>query len=175
MYEKGALIVYGGTGVCRVEDIGPLSMRGADAKRLYYVLKPLYQDGSIYVPVDGKVFMRNVISRAEAERLIDMIPGIRAEARHDSNFNQLAAYYQQVLGSHDCADLIELTMSIYAKKLYMEGRNKKFGQVDSRFMRRAESLLYGELAVALDIPPDEVQTYVAKRVEAIKARGGKKA
>lgn len=175
MYEKDALVVYGGTGVCRVADITSLSMKGADGKRKYYVLKPLYQDGTIYAPVEGKVFMRDVISRAEADRLIDMIPTIRAEAHHDRNFNQLAAYYQQVMGSHDCADLIELAMSIYAKKQYMESQNKKFGQVDARFMRRAEGLLYGELAVALELPPEQVQDYISRRVEAARGTESKKA
>ncbi len=164
MYQIGELIVYGGTGVCRVEGIETQKQKGAAEPRDYYLLKPLYQDGTIRIPVDTKVFMRPVISRGEAEGLIDAIPGINAEAYHDRNFTQLAAHYQQALGSHECADLIELVMSIYAKKQYVESRKRKFGQVDARFMKRAENLLYGEFSVALGIPFDEVQGYIAKRV-----------
>ena len=134
MYQIGDLIVYGGTGVCRVE------------------------------AVDTKVFMRPVISREEAEKLIDAIPGMSAEVYHDRNFTQLAAHYQEALGSHSCSDLIELVMSIYAKKQYVESRKRKFGQVDARFMKRAENLLYGEFSVALGIPFDDVQGYIAGRV-----------
>ncbi len=164
MYQIGDLIVYGGTGVCRVEAIEAQKLRGSAEERQYYVLKPLYQDGIIRIPVDTKVFMRPVISREEAEKLIDAIPNINAEAYHDRNFTQLAAHYQQALGSHECADLIELVMSIYAKKQYVESKKRKFGQVDARFMKRAENLLYGEFSVALGIDFDDVQSYIASRV-----------
>lgn len=124
MYQVGELIVYGGTGVCRVEAVETPQQRGPEAGRQYYLLKPLYQDGTIRIPVDSKVFMRPVISRQEAEALLDAIPGMHAEACHERNFTQLAA----------------------------------------RFMKRAETLLYGELSVALGIPFEEVQPYISSRI-----------
>ena len=69
MFQQGDLIVYGNTGVCRVEGFGtpdPMDRSG----RQYYQLKPLYQDGVIYTPVEGgKVPMRPVMS-AEAARAL---------------------------------------------------------------------------------------------------------
>lgn len=164
MYQIGDLIVYGNTGVCRVEAVETPRHRPGEEERQYYLLRPLYQDGTIRIPVDTKVFMRPVISREEAEKLIDAIPGINAEVYHERNFTQLAAHYQEALGSHECSDLIELVMSIYAKKQDAESKKRKFGQVDARFMKRAESLLYGEFSVALGIPFDDVQGYIASRV-----------
>ena len=78
MYTVGELIVYCGTGVCRVEAIEEKTQPDGSA-RGYYRLKPLYQSGTISVPVDGKVFMRPVISREEAEALIDELPTMPAE------------------------------------------------------------------------------------------------
>ena len=164
MYQIGDLIVYGSTGVCRVEAVETPRHRPGEEERQYYLLRPLYQDGTIRIPVDTKVFMRPVISRDEAEKLIDAIPGMNAEVYHERNFTQLAAHYQEALGSHECSDLIELVMSIYAKKQDAESKKRKFGQVDARFMKRAESLLYGEFSVALGIPFDDVQSYIASRV-----------
>lgn len=164
MYQIGDLIVYGSTGVCRVEAVETPRHRPGEEERQYYLLRPLYQDGTIRIPVDTKVFMRPVISREEAEKLIDAIPGMNAEVYHERNFTQLAAHYQEALGSHECSDLIELVMSIYAKKQDAENKKRKFGQVDARFMKRAESLLYGEFSVALGIPFDDVQGYIASRV-----------
>ncbi len=46
----------------------------------------------------------------------------------------------------------------------MESQRRQFGQVDARFMKRAEDMLYGELSVALDIPKDQVQAYIGRRV-----------
>ena len=37
--------------------------------------------------------------------------------------------------------------------------------VDERYMKQAERLLYGELSAALGIPFEEVQPYIARRVE----------
>ena len=37
--------------------------------------------------------------------------------------------------------------------------------MDERYLKRAEELLYGELAVALDIPREEVAGYIAAEAE----------
>jgi len=167
LYEKGERVVYGSAGACQVEDVVPRCLDGRGKERLCYILRPLYSDYSITVPVDSdKVFMRPVMSRGEAERLIDTIPGIRATAYHNRVLRQLTEHYEEYLKTHDCADLLELTMSIYAKKQAAEQQKRKFGAVDERFMKRAEDLLFGELAAALDIPRDEVSSYIEHRLQA---------
>ena len=168
MYQVGDLIYYGNTGVCKVTDISPSSLPGATAGQLYYTIKPLYQECVIYAPVDSeKVFIRPVISREEAERLIDQIPSIRAEAYHGRVISELAQHYESALRTHDCGNLIEMTMSIYAKKRTAEAQKRKFGMVDERFMKRAEELLFGELAAALDMDREKVPAYIATRVDAL--------
>ena len=39
---------------------------------------------------------------------------------------------------------------------------KKLGAIDERFMKEGEALLFGELAAALDIQPQEVPRYIQK-------------
>ena len=39
--------------------------------------------------------------------------------------------------------------------------------MDERYKKQAERLLYGELAAALEIPFDEVESYIARRVEVL--------
>jgi CarD family transcriptional regulator len=167
MYQPGELVVYGNTGVCRVEEVTRPNMTGADREKLYYLLKPLQQDGVIYTPVEsnGKVPIRSVISEAEAEALIDLIPTIRAEAYHGTTLQALAQHYQDAVRTHDCRDLLELLRSIYAKRRQAEAQNRRLGMVDERFMKQAERLLYGEFSAALGIPEDAVEPYIAQRVE----------
>ena len=170
MFQPGDLVVYGTTGVCRVEEITKPNLTGADRNRSYYLLKPLYQDGVIYTPAEGgKVPMRPVISAGEAEALIDLIPSIHAEACRAPTLQALAQHYQSAVRSHDCRDLVELMMSIYAKQKQAEAQKRRLGMVDERYMKQAERLLYGELSIALDIPFEEVQPYIARRVEGISA------
>ena len=166
MYQTGELILYGGTGVCRVTDIVAKKFGRTEPEKLFYVLTPLYQSGTITTPVEnGKVFTRPVITRDEALSLIDSIPGIEAEAYHNQNLQQLENHYKHELESHYCRDLLRLTMSTYRKKQEREQAKLKFGAVDRRYMERAENLLFGELAVALDIEKDSVQSFIEDRLQ----------
>lgn len=168
MYQPGDKIIYGSTGVCKVkETVSKEIEKGLE--KLFYVLEPLYQDGVIMIPVDTKVFMRPVITKEEALALIDKIPTMQTAAYHNSVLRELEEHYSAYLKSHDCGDLIELAMSIYAKKQDLASQHRKFGAVDERFMKRAEDLLDGELAVALDIDKSQVGAFISARVDAVKA------
>ena len=164
MFKKGDLIIYGNIGICRVDDISTREFSGADEGKLFYSLKPLFQDCDISTPVDNNVFMRPVISRQEAEKLIDMIPSIEPEPYYTRVIRELTDHYEQYMSTHDCKDLIELVMSIYEKKQQIESSNRKFGEVDKNFLNRAESLLHEEFSVALGIPKEKVQNYIAERI-----------
>lgn len=165
MYQVGELVLYGNTGVCKITEISSKELPGTNATQLYYTMKPLHQECMIFTPVDNKkVFMRPVISKHEAERLIDTIPGMETQIYHSSVMSELTQHYEASFQTHDCADLIVLTMSIYAKKRSMEEQKRRFGAVDERFMKRAEELLFSELAAALGIARDDVPGYIEKRV-----------
>ncbi len=162
MYQTGDLILYGRTGVCKVEDITSTKQRGGEEQR-YYVLKPLYQSCNITVPVDStRVFSRPIISKEEAQRVIAIIPSVKPEAYHNRNLNQLRDHYKACMETYDCVDLVKLTMSLYVKKQEAAAQKRKFGAVDERFMKEAEELLFGELAAALGIEKDEVRGYIAE-------------
>lgn len=165
MYHTGELVVYGTTGVCRVEGVARPETPGRASGTLYYLLKPLQQDGVIYTPVDsGKVPMRPVMTAQEAEALIDRIPTMEAEAVYSPTLQALAQHYQDLLRTSDCQDLLRLTMSIYTKQQAALAKKKRLGLVDERYMKQAERMLHGELAAALGIPFEEVQPYIARRV-----------
>jgi CarD family transcriptional regulator len=167
VYQLGDLILYGGTGVCRVAEIVSKKPSRTEPERLYYVLEPLYQTGSITTPVEnGKVFTRPVISREEANALIDQIPTIQVEAYYNQNLQQLESHYRAEMEGHSCLDLLRLTMSTYQKKTERERAKLKFGAIDRRYMERAEALLFGELAVALGIARESVRSYIQDRLQA---------
>lgn len=165
MYQVGERIVYGETGVCEVAAITERTVASGQ-KKPCYTLKPLYQTCTIYTPVDNtKVFMRPVISRDEALRLVSLIPSMQAQAYHSRVQREIVEHYESALQTHECEDLIELTMSIYAKKQEAISQNRRVSAVDERFMRRAEDLLFGELAVALEIPREDVADYISRQIQ----------
>ena len=71
MFEKGDYVVYGTKGVCQVEEITELDMKGTAEGRLYYVLRPCFQKGStVFTPVDSdKTAMRAVMSEKDIRKL----------------------------------------------------------------------------------------------------------
>lgn len=165
MFQPGEKIVYGTTGVCTVQEVTPRDdLPGTAPGTLYYALEPLSGSGVIYLPVDAPVFMRPVITRQEAEALVARIPEMAAEAYHQRNLQMLRNHYQEVLQSHDCEKLLEMTMSIHVKEKQAIKAGRRLGQIDARFQKRAEELLWGELAVALEIPVEEVPRYIQGKV-----------
>ena len=67
--------------------------------------------------------------------------------------------------THDCDDLVQLIKTIYGKNRERTAQGKKPARTEAEYMKRAEELLHGELAAALDIPYDEVQPYIANRMQ----------
>lgn len=170
MYQIGDWIYYGNVGACQVTGIRKMKIPGMEQEHLYYSLQPFEDSCSISTPADtGKVFMRPLISKDEAEKLISAIPDIDAQAYHNPVLRQLSEHYEAVLNTHDCRKLVQMTMSIYLKKQEAIRSKRKLGAVDERFMKKAEDLLYGELAVALGIEKKQVPDYIAARLEDGKA------
>jgi len=166
MFQPGELVVYGSTGVCRVEEIVSMDQPGVSRGKRYYLLKPLWQDGVIYAPVDSKkVLMRPVISREEAEALIDQMPAIQAAVCRGSTAQALAQQYQTAVRDGGHQALIEMMKAIHYKQSQAELKNRRLGMIDERYMKQAERMLYGELATALDIGFDEVEPYIASRID----------
>ncbi len=166
MYQAGQLILYGKTGVCRVDGIASRAAPKEEAARLYYVLHPLYQSGSILAPVEnvdsGVIFTRPIMSRDEAQAFIRTLPTLKSEPYYNQNLSQLREHYREQLGSLSGRDLALLICSIYRKKQEAAAGKRKLGAVDQQFMDEAEGLLYGELAAALSIDRDAVKSYINK-------------
>jgi len=166
MYQTGQFVFYGKTGVCRVESVTSRPIPKEKSAQLYYVLRPLYQNISIWIPVEnvdsGRVFSRPIMNRDEAQAFIESLPALKSEPYYNHNLGQLREHYRDQLGSLSGRELALLICSIYQKKQKATAGKKKLGAVDQQFMDEAENLLYGELAAALDIGRGEVKDYISK-------------
>lgn len=169
MYQVKDYVVYGNEGVCQVEAIEMMDFTKSGKERPYYVLQPVNRNGKVYTPVDTKVFIRPVISRETAEDLIKQIPSIKAKTGGPTNAAILKNKYTETLQENNCEDLIQLIKSIYHKGSVAEEKNKKMGQTDKFFLRKAEDLLYGEFAVVFNMSQGKVREYVEGKVDEITA------
>lgn len=168
MYEAGELIVYGGVGICRVEDVGKLAhpIPGQDKNRLYYTLSPLREGGVVYTPVDTTVFMRPVMSRREAEQLLENLPQVSELELDSVDYRQLADNYRAVLHTYRMEDLLRLLKTVWLRQCRCREQKKTLGKVDRQFQQTAERFLCEELSCALGIAPDAVEAYIQQRLDA---------
>ena len=163
MFKVGDKVVYGLTGVCEIIDICENELiRGS--RRKYYVLNPIFQQNNIiYAPVDNdKLFIRNIITKEEADNLISKIPDIIKEIDYDITN---AEDYKRELEAHKNESLVKLTALIYEKRLVAHSNKKRLNTSDEKFMHIAEHLLFGELSAALQIEYDAVEEYIKQKLE----------
>ena len=106
--------------------------------------------------------MRYVVSKKEANALIDSIPSIIENFSVDVEITR--EEYVEKINKHDLKDLVELTSFIYSKKLNVVKLKKHLNAIDEKYMKIGENLLFGELAEVLEIPLSEVQDYIEKRI-----------
>ena len=160
MYQVGEKIIYGENGVCTVEKIEPLAMSGAPKDKLYYHLTPLVGSGTYFTPVDSGAYMRPVMSREEAEALIDAMPGIAPAICNDNRFNHVDAFYKELFRLHSCEALVAIVKGLRSR---MAERKTRSSRAEAT-MRRAKDMLHGELSVALGINIQDVESYIQERI-----------
>ena len=139
MFHVGEFVVYGSQGVCKVTDVGCLNLPGAPDDRLYYTLEPCHiLGGKVFTPVDNqKAIIRPVISKDEAITLIDDMTDIETLWVPDERKRE--SYYKDAL--------------------------RKVTTGDEKYLHLAESNLYGELAVALDMEQEQVKQFIIDRIK----------
>lgn len=166
MYQKGEYVMYASTGVCKVEDIAELdNIPGKEKGALYYKLTPVYGTGNIYIPIDTTVYMRPVLTKQQADALIDQLPYIEECTYAAKDQRDLAEHYRASIRAHEYKQLVGMLKAIYQKHKKLEESGRKLGKADVEYMKQAQALLHGELAVVLGIPFEQVPEYIAARIE----------
>ena len=160
MFEKGDYVIYGSNGICRVQDVTTLDIPGVDKNRKYYLLKPVYTSAStVYTPVDTEgTLLRPALSKEEADSLIQSIPEIPLIPL--ASEKTLEKTYKEYMRSNNCKAWVQLIKTIYRRKENRMMNGYKATALDSRYFSLAETSLYGELAVALNKPREEIKSYI---------------
>ena len=148
MYEVGEYIVHPGQGVCKVEGI-------AENPTAVYELMPIGQRHPMKIsfPVASEAKLRPVLSREEAQELIDQYPTIPVEDFRDRS-NAL------------CRDTVRIVKTFRARIAQTKANNKKPPAAYERILKQASERSLSELAIALDTTPEDVMVLFQNSVEA---------
>ena len=136
MYAIGEYLVHPGQGVCRVEGV-------TEGPQAVYQLLPIGKRHPIYIsfPIANEGRLRPVLSRAEAEQIIDDYPSIQVE-QYQARNNSLEEEHEEI-----------------------SARNKKPPVAYERILKEARERSSAEIAVALGCTPEDVFAIFEQRME----------
>ena len=164
MFNIDDYVIYGGNGVCKVTDIGVPEISRFDCEKEYYTLEPVYESGKIFAPVDNnKVVMRRVITKEEADDLINSIPSVEVNWVEDMKDREHE--FKDIIHHYDCRGFVNIIKTIIERKKKCSSVGKKISVSDTNYLKRAQEYLCGEFAIALNIPKDTVNTYIENRLK----------
>ena len=154
--------MYGNTGVCKIEDIGPLSIGSSDKE--YYTLVPVYgRNSKLYTAVDSdKVVIRPIMTKQESDALINEMEEIDALRIGDEKRRE--EIYKETMRTCDCKEWVRIIKTLYSRKMDRLSRGKKVTSSDERYLQMAEEKLFGELAFSLQMPKEKVGEFIGEKI-----------
>ena len=160
--KVGDYVVYGNTGVCKIEDIGPLSIGSSDKE--YYTLVPVYgRNSKLYTAVDSdKVVIRPIMTKQESDALINEMEEIDALRIGDEKRRE--EIYKETMRTCDCKEWVRIIKTLYSRKMDRLSRGKKVTSSDERYLPMAEENLFGELAFSLPMPKEKVGEFIGEKI-----------
>jgi len=125
----------------------------------YYVCKTVFghEKGiTIKIPVNRVELLHPLITKEEAENIIDRIKTFDMTWISESK-KRISNYEELLLGG----EIEQLCAAL--NELYIHRDLIKFTNKDKEFVEKAEKIVLGEFAIALDIPYDSVKDYIGKK------------
>lgn len=159
MYNIGDYLVYK-RDVCKVVSIKENYYKG----NTYYELVPIL-DNTLknLIPINNK-FIRNVITKDEALKIIDQIKDIKPL---DISDKQIENEYKKLLDSNNHMDLIKIIKTTYLRNKKRLDEKRKISEKDKNYFDKAEKILYSEFSIALNKSYDDTKTYIIDHVNSI--------
>ena len=159
MYAIGEYVVHPGQGVCQVKDV-------TESPDAVYQLMPVGQRHPVHIsfPVANEARLRPVLSRSEAEDIIERYPAIEVEQFQARNNALEEEHYRNEMRQGSCLDSVRIVKTFRARIADLSARNKKPPVAYERILKEARERSAAELAIALDITPEDVALLFEQRM-----------
>ena len=151
MYSVGDYLVHPGQGVCQVQDV-------TSGSQAVYQLLPIGKRHPVHIsfPVANEARLRPVLSRAEAEQIINDYPTIEVECFQARNNSLEEEHYRTEMRQGSCRDSVRIVKTFRARIDELSARNKKPPVAYERILKEARERSCVELSVALGCTPEDV-------------------
>ena len=164
MFEIGEYIVYGTSGICRVEEICSSPYDKTDT-RTFYLLIPVRNPmaSTIYTPVDNeRVPMRRLMTVTEIDALIAAMPEI--ELLEVPVEKQRREIYRSTIGALRPEGYVSVIKTVQRRREELTAARKHFPVSDMEYGRLAKHLLYSECAHVLGMEEDGIEAYIEQKL-----------
>ena len=162
MFNIGDYVVYKRE-ICKIDEIKKNYVRGMD----YYSMSNVTDSSLIInVPINSSL-LRHIISREEALDIISKIASIDVNVVDDK---RLENEYKELMKSDKIEDLIKIIKITYKRCEDRAKSGKKISEKDDNYFKKAESIFYSEMSLALNMSYDDVKEYIInclKNIESI--------
>ncbi len=146
-------------------DIGVPDLPGAE--RECYILKPHYVPNSkVYAPIkENPVQMRYLISAQEAQELVDTLPNLDVFVPSGEK-QEMHNTFRNAVKEADCLTLAKLLKTLHIKKFQILEQRKMLPSMEKEYFDVAERMLFGEIAISLGIPLEQVKEIIVEQLNA---------
>ena len=169
-YSIGDKVIYSQSGICSVEDITENDFCGRRSE--YYVLRPLYDAGSlIYVPTDNELLVsriRDAMTEDEVNGIISYMPN--AENIWIDNDNKRKEAFSAILLENKPKQLTEMISTLRSRREEQIMKKKRLHISDEHFLERAERILCDEISYVLGVERDAVDEYIVSHIRSEEKR-----
>lgn len=165
-FENGEYVMYGSTGICRIDGTEKRSFDGIHTAE-YVRLIPYNSDNSTYyIPAEtiGEK-VRKLISKEDIHAIIQRIPSI--EITWDNDNGKRREIFTDLLKSDNYDRLFCLIKSVYDQRQKRMASGKRLAAADEKALKAAENLMCQEFSVVLGIKPEEVTDFITAEIENI--------
>ena len=119
-----------------------------DIKNDLYVLEPIDDPTlTLQVPINSNI-LRDLITKKDINRLLKVIPVIDTINSSDRLIEQT---YKELMHSGTYEDLIKIIKTTYLRNEDRINNKKKNSEIDNECFNKAESYLYNEFSVGLNL------------------------
>lgn len=152
MYQAGEYVVYAGSGLCLVEQVGVPDFNVGEQNRTYYFLRTTMDRSRIYVPTDTQLPLRAPMTAEEAEAFLSRAGEIPVSLPVRRDRKTVVQHYQNMLSGHTKEGLAQAIKSIRFAHRAAAGR---MSGAEENVLRRAERQLCSELSGVLNISMED--------------------
>lgn len=158
MYRAGDTIVYGNSGVCRVQEVKKADL--GMGEQTYYVLRTLSEKGSgtIFVPRDNAALcarMHPLLTADEFKSIVRAAQPFSGDAWPPDSRTRIKRL-KELLSSGDRLLLIRLVKTLVAARR----RGEKHTAADDAALQHAADMLYEEAALLFDLRPGDMIAFL---------------